>query len=186
MPTLDERLSDLEATVRELRAENKRLQPKAPKYSRFVSIGDGSRIARDVNLWGSEGKEIRIGTSVNINRGAEILGPVTIGDNCLLSRDAYIRSGSIIGDHVALGPFVRLVTDTHQVGSARRRAGKATVEPIVIGDGAWIGAGTIILPGVTIGPGTIVGAGSVVTKDLPANCKAYGVPAKVIGILPEA
>ena len=46
--------------------------------------------------------------------------------------------------------------------------------------GAHIGVGSIILPGVTIGEGTIIGAGSVVTKNIPPNSIAVGVPAKVI------
>jgi acetyltransferase-like isoleucine patch superfamily enzyme len=57
--------------------------------------------------------------------------------------------------------------------------------PFLIGNihikqGAHIGIGSIILPGVTIGQGSIIGAGSVVTKNIPDNCLAVGVPAKVI------
>ena len=48
-----------------------------------------------------------------------------------------------------------------------------------IGNNVWIGAGAIILPGVTIGDNTVIGAGSVVTKDIPANSVAFGVPCKV-------
>ena len=50
--------------------------------------------------------------------------------------------------------------------------------PIVIGDGAWIGAGAIILPGITIGEYAVIGAGSVVTKDIPAYTIAAGNPCK--------
>lgn len=183
MGPVETRLAKLETMVKQLIADNNALRASPTTSNQFVTVGEGTKIAHDVKLWGSEGKEIRIGSSVNINRGAEILGPVTIGDNCLLSRDAYIRAQTTIGSHVALGPFVKLVTDTHEVGSGRRRAGKAKVEPIVIGDGAWIGAGTLILPGVTIGAGAIVGAGSVVTRDIPPNTKAYGAPAKFGGEL---
>lgn len=45
---------------------------------------------------------------------------------------------------------------------------------------AWIGARVNILPGVTIGENAIVGTGSVVTKDIPDNCVAVGVPAKIV------
>jgi maltose O-acetyltransferase len=61
-----------------------------------------------------------------------------------------------------------------------RRAGDLKAEPVTIGDGAWIGARATILPGVTIGGGAVVAAGSVVTRDLPANVLAGGVPARVI------
>ena len=55
---------------------------------------------------------------------------------------------------------------------------------VVIGDGAWLGANVVVLAGVTIGEGAVVAAGAVVTKDLPAQCIAGGVPAKVIGTRP--
>lgn len=51
--------------------------------------------------------------------------------------------------------------------------------PIVIGDNCWFGDRVFIMPGVTIGNGVVVGAGSVVTKDIPSNCIAVGVPAKI-------
>jgi acetyltransferase-like isoleucine patch superfamily enzyme len=52
---------------------------------------------------------------------------------------------------------------------------------IIIGSGCFIGANAIILKGVTIGDNTIIGAGSVVTKDIPSNVFAAGVPAIVVG-----
>ena len=57
--------------------------------------------------------------------------------------------------------------------------------PITIGNNVWIGAGSTILGGVTIGDNTIIGAGSVVTKDIPANVVAFGVPCKVIREITE-
>jgi acetyltransferase-like isoleucine patch superfamily enzyme len=54
------------------------------------------------------------------------------------------------------------------------------IQPIIIGNNVWIGTNVTVLKGVTIGDGAIIAAGSVVTKDVPANCMAAGVPAKVI------
>ena len=54
------------------------------------------------------------------------------------------------------------------------------VAPVVIKDGAWISLGAMILPGVTIGENAVIAAGAVVTKDIPENVIAGGVPAKVI------
>ena len=49
-----------------------------------------------------------------------------------------------------------------------------------IGKNVWIGAGVIILPGVTIGDNAVIGAGAVVTRDIPANVVAFGVPCRVM------
>lgn len=54
------------------------------------------------------------------------------------------------------------------------------VRPINVGNNVFIGYGSIILPGVTIGDNVVIGAGSVVSRDIPSNCVAAGVPARVI------
>ena len=58
--------------------------------------------------------------------------------------------------------------------------GTTKEKPVIIGDGCWICARTILLPGVLIGEGCIVAAGAVVTKDVPDNSLVAGVPAKLI------
>ncbi len=87
--------------------------------------------------------------------------------------------GITIGDHVLFGPRVAVYTTNHAVDPAERRAGACYARPVVIGDDCWIGGGVTINPGVTIGEGSIIGSGSVVTKDVPANSIAVGVPAVV-------
>ena len=85
-----------------------------------------------------------------------------------------------IGDDVQIGPNVQLLTATHPVEAAPRRAKWEGSAPIAIGDNAWLGGGVIVCPGVTIGENTVVGAGAVVVRDLPANVVAVGNPARIV------
>jgi maltose O-acetyltransferase len=83
-----------------------------------------------------------------------------------------------IGNRVAIGHHVVLITTDHDTSNPLDRSGPIRTAKIVIEDGAWIGARTTILPGVTIGHGAIVAAGSLVAQSVPANKVAGGVPAR--------
>lgn len=76
--------------------------------------------------------------------------------------------------------FYRLAVTLGFLDVERRNGGLEFAHPVKICNNCWIGAGVNILPGVTIGEGCVIGAGSVVTKDIPANSLAVGVPAKVV------
>lgn len=66
------------------------------------------------------------------------------------------------------------------VNPSSKKSNMETIAPVTIGDDVWIGTGSIILSGVTIGSGTTIGTGNVVTKDIPQNALACGVPCKVV------
>jgi acetyltransferase-like isoleucine patch superfamily enzyme len=91
-----------------------------------------------------------------------------------------------IGKRVAISPGVIFVAASSPnlsrllllPGFAERYVKHAA---ITVKDDAWIGAGAILLPGITVGEGAIVGAGSVVTRDVPDWGVAAGIPARVIG-----
>ncbi len=85
-----------------------------------------------------------------------------------------------IGDHVMFAPHVTVVAGTHPISPPLRRKTAQYNLPVEIGANVWIGAGSVILPGVHIGENTVIGAGSVVTKDIPANVVAVGVPCRVL------
>jgi maltose O-acetyltransferase len=85
-----------------------------------------------------------------------------------------------IGDEVQIATNVQLLTATHPLDAAARRAAWESAQPITIEDGVWLGGGVIVCPGVTVGENTVVGAGSVVVKDLPVGVLAVGNPARVI------
>lgn len=82
-----------------------------------------------------------------------------------------------IGENCAIAMNVHFINGTHEIGGESRRAGKEIVKRIIVGDGSWIGADTIIMSGVTIGKGVIVGAGSLVISDLEDNAVYFGRPA---------
>ena len=75
---------------------------------------------------------------------------------------------------------MQLLTPTHPLDPAARRARWETAEPITIGGNVRLGGGVIVCPGVSIGGNTVVGAGAVVTRDLTANVLAVGNPARVL------
>lgn len=107
-------------------------------------------------------------------------GRIDIGDGVFLnygvSISAHERVG--IGDGCQIGSYVCLMdNDYHQVAD-RSQPGRSA--PIVLEDNVWLAVRVIVLKGVTIGMNSVIGAGSVVTKDVPANCLAAGMPAKVI------
>ncbi|MBP5737626.1 MAG: sugar O-acetyltransferase [Abditibacteriota bacterium] len=85
-----------------------------------------------------------------------------------------------IGDNVLIGPNVVLDAGTHPVAPEYRAMQYQYNLSVRIGDNVWIGANSVVLPGVTVGSGSIIGAGSVVTKDIPENVIAAGVPCKVL------
>lgn len=114
------------------------------------------------------------GSSIDILENAEL-----IIDNCQMS----VSSRIICAQEIKIGHDVMISdnviirdSDHHPIA----HEGHQISAPINIGNHVWIGMGSTILKGVTIGDGAIVAAGAVVTKDIPANCIAGGVPAKVI------
>lgn len=83
-----------------------------------------------------------------------------------------------IGDRVAIGPNVGIISSNHDPEEPDRHI---LNEEVCIGDDCWIGMNSVILPGVVLGPHTTVGAGSVVTKSFPGGyCVIGGNPAKVL------
>lgn len=85
-----------------------------------------------------------------------------------------------IGDNVMIGPNTTITAVGHPLSPKGRRKHLAQGGEVRIGNDVWLGANVTVLPGVTIGNNVVVGAGAVVTKDIPDNSLAVGVPARVI------
>ncbi|MBO0358031.1 sugar O-acetyltransferase [Hymenobacter sp. BT186] len=108
------------------------------------------------------------------------------GHNIQLGRNVFVnhactfmdRGGITLEDNVLIGPKVNLITSNHPTEPGQRRS--TISKPIVVKQGAWLGANVTVMPGVTIGENAIVGAGAVVTKDVAANTIVAGVPARVV------
>ena len=108
------------------------------------------------------GRNIHVGKKVFIN-------------SCCHFQD---QGGIFIGDGCLIGHCVVLATLNHDPEPSKRQ--NLRHKPIRIGNGVWIGANVTITAGVTIGDNAIIAAGAVVTKDVPANMIAAGVPARII------
>jgi maltose O-acetyltransferase len=134
---------------------------------------------------------VKIGARTLVLGSMEMFGAgrfverLRIGADCQITSPLYLDlNGSIsIGDRVAIGHHVVMVTTDHDHGASWMRCGTARVAPIVVEDGAWIGARATILPGVTVGRGSVVAAGAVVAKDVAPNTLVGGVPARPIRTL---
>ena len=107
---------------------------------------------------------------------------VFIGENFYSNYNFVILAGNKVtfGDNVLIGPDVGIYAAGHPLDVEQRVAGLEYAYPITIGNNVWIGGGVRIVSGVTIGDNTVIAAGSVVTKAIPANVLAGGVPCKVI------
>jgi len=84
-----------------------------------------------------------------------------------------------IGDNTQIGPAVQILAADHPRDAAERAAGLEWGKPISIGRNVWIGGGAVILPGIAIGDGAVIGAASVVTKNVPAGATVVGNPARM-------
>lgn len=113
---------------------------------------------------------------------------ISIGAKFYANFDCVILDGGevTIGDDVLFGPRVGIYTSNHAIHADERAAGACYAKPVTIGSRVWVGGGVNINPGVTIGDNAIIGSGSVVTKDVPPNVIAAGVPCRVIRSITEA
>ncbi len=144
-----------------------------------VKVGENVKIYKFVNLYGcSIDDGSKIGTFVEIQRGA------IVGKNCKISSHTFICEGVHIGDGVFVGHNVSFINDMYprainEDGSMQTDEDWEMVET-KIGDRVSIGTSATILGGVKIGRNAIIGAGSVVTKDVPENAIVAGNPAKIL------
>jgi UDP-2-acetamido-3-amino-2,3-dideoxy-glucuronate N-acetyltransferase len=144
-----------------------------------VKIGLRTKIFAFTNLYGCQiGDDVKIGTFVEIQKGARV------GNRCKISSHTFVCEGVTIEDEVFVGHGVTFINDrfpraTTAEGQLQTEA-DWKCDQTTVKRGASIGSGATILCGVTIGERAIVGAGSVVTKDVPADAVVAGNPARIM------
>lgn len=157
-----------------------------------VEAVDRVLIAGHVRLRATDGAIVRLGEDVSIGRFVEITakrGLLEIGARSYVGPFSVLcaREAIRIGTDCLIAEHVSIRDQDHRFGPGlvTAQAGFETA-PVTIGNNVWIGAKATVTKGVTIGDNAVIGANSVVTQDIPANCVAVGVPARVIRTIGDA
>lgn len=169
--------------------------PDTPRGRGFAAFGQGSIILHPhTTIFNEEfieiGCDTMIGPNVALSAGMVpgqecLTSPVVkIGDRCLIGRGSGIvgHLAIEIGNDVWTGHHVYITDQNHGYEDVNRPISLQSQpeRPVVVGDGSWLGHGTVVLPGARIGRHVAVGANSVVTGELPDYCVAVGAPARVV------
>ena len=169
---------------------------------KFHKVEYGANFTIAGKIYITNNGKIKLGDNVTINSGVWTnpiggsprtclktfsTGKIEIGSGTGISNSAIVSASKVsIGRNVMIGADCRIYdTDFHPIEAGyrsgdKRDDSKTKTSPIIIGDFAFIGAGSTILKGTHIGENSIIGAGSVVTGNIPANEIWAGNPAKKI------
>jgi acetyltransferase-like isoleucine patch superfamily enzyme len=152
-----------------------------------AEVSPQANLATGVRIWHQA--QVRegawIGANCIIGKGAYIDFDVSIGANAKIQNGVYVYHGVTIEAGVFLGPGV-ILTNDRTPRAVNRDGGQKSdadwqVSPIVVKQGASLGARAVVLPGVVIGEYAMIGAGAVVTRNVPPHGLVYGNPARLQG-----
>ncbi len=159
------------------------------RHPHRIHIGDNVVIDDNclLDAKGTSNRGIRIDNGVFVGRNSilsckngdiEVATGANIGFNCEIFSASRVR----IGAHVLMAAYSYVIGGDHDFSDPTRAVLEQSrvSKGVVIGDGAWIGAGAKILDGVSIGDGAIIGASAVVREDVAARAVAVGIPARVV------
>ena len=160
--------------------------------AQFARVGSESVFGEDLVVIGGTRIDVgdRVRVMTNVQLWATPVGAIHIGDGAYVGDYTYVISnGEVrIGRDVLIAPFCYIQDTDHGFDLPDRpiAAQASKTSPIVLEDGVWIGAHSVITRGVTIGRGSVVGANSVVTHDVEPFTIVAGSPARPIGTRPGA
>jgi len=150
-----------------------------------VHLGPGVRVINPDRL--TLGRKVNVSRDVKlecaVREGHAAAGRIELGDNVFVGERTTIvcHERIFIGRQTMIGHNCSIMDFSHGTAPGQpMREQVGELAEVTIGEECWLGAGVIVLPGVTIGSGTIVAAGGVVSRSLPENVLAAGVPARVL------
>jgi acetyltransferase-like isoleucine patch superfamily enzyme len=141
--------------------------------SQLRKIHRGSNVSIAPNVSFRNAERIWIGSGAHV------------GERCLIWA-GNSTSRIVIGDKCLFGPNITVMASNYGIKQSPVPIMDQPKDErdVIIESGVWLGASVVVLAGVTIGTGAVVGAGAVVTKNLPPNCVAGGIPARVLSTRP--
>ncbi len=147
----------------------------------FITVGSITDSSLRTKL-ASRAKALGFIFPIIVDPSAVISDYAHIGDGTFIGKNAMVNADAIVGEHCIINTGC-IIEHECQVGDFTHISiGTVLCGNVSVGKGCFIGAGVTVIQGLIIGKNTVVGAGAVVSKELPANCTAVGIPAKVIKI----
>jgi acetyltransferase-like isoleucine patch superfamily enzyme len=165
------------------------------QVAKWVFWRYGSALQGEAHKWAAlieanrlqqlKGELATCGQDVTLREGVQLIRPerIRIGKHVAIGYYSVLQGagGITLDDFVLLGDHVILATSSHP--SAELHFHNFWSKPIHLQENVWLGSNVVVLPGVTIGQNSAIGAGAVVTKDIPPDSVALGVPARVVETL---
>ncbi|GAA3340809.1 acyltransferase [Curtobacterium pusillum] len=162
-----------------------------PNQDAFVSpaavVASSATLAAGVRVWDGSHVEADavVGPETLVGRGVTIGAGVAVGRRCKIQNAALVYGPAVIGAGVFVGPGAILTNDNVPRAVNPDGTVKGTTDwkpaPVIVEEGASIGAGATCVAPVRIGRWAMVAAGAVVTRDVPDHALVAGVPARRVG-----